>query len=164
MCSWTLGQSESHDSVRMTLQVELDEVKVKILAANLGKLPNVLRIEDVSSFPCVFRELAVIKVAATPEERISVMEIAKVFRAQVVDVCSGSITFEATGSPAKIGALVEIISAHGIIDLARTGSVAMRRRLRSTGCVHEPRTWKDEGGDAEASSIGALTEIDEMDA
>jgi acetolactate synthase-1/3 small subunit len=78
----------------------------------------------------VFRDLAMIKVAATPETRAEIMQLTHVFRARIVDVNSESMVIETTGAEDKIDGLVEILRGYGILEMARTGRVAMTRGPR----------------------------------
>src|SRR3982074_2792744 len=96
--SLTVGHTEKTGVSRMTIVVDTDEGGALRLEANLYKLLNVLRVENVSSTPSVFRDLAMIKVAATPETRAEIMQLAHVFRARIVDVNSESIVIETTGA------------------------------------------------------------------
>jgi acetolactate synthase I/III small subunit len=75
----------------------------------------------------VERELALIKVAVSPGRRAEVLEIAEIFRAKVVDVDSDALVLETTGSPEKVAALEELLRPYGIVEIARTGRVALGR-------------------------------------
>jgi len=77
--------------------------------------------------PSVQRDLAMIKVAATPETRTHVMQLVDVFRARVIDVAPDSVIIEATGPEDKIDGLVEVLRQYGVIEMVRTGCVAMAR-------------------------------------
>jgi acetolactate synthase I/III small subunit len=78
------------------------------------------------------RDLAMIKVAATHEARSHVLELASVFRARVVDVAPDSLTIEITGAEDKIDGLLEVLRPYGVLEMVRTGIVAMRRGKSST--------------------------------
>jgi acetolactate synthase-1/3 small subunit len=95
--------------------------------ANLYKLVNVLRVEDVTSTPAVTRDLALIKVSADNNTRAQVMQIVDVFRARVVDVANESLVVEITGTEDKIEGLIKVLQPMGIIEMVRTGIVAMTR-------------------------------------
>ena len=125
--SLAVGHTEQPGVSRMTLVVETDEFGARRLEANLYKLVNVLRVEDVTLEPSVVRDLALIKVAADGSTRPQVMQLCDVFRARVVDVSNDSLIIEITGTEDKLNSLVEVLRPFGIIEMARTGIVAMRR-------------------------------------
>jgi acetolactate synthase-1/3 small subunit len=87
----------------------------------------VLRVDNVTEVPCVIRELAMIKVAVDPSARADVMRLVDVFRARVVDVGPESLMIETTGTEDKNDKLVEVLRPYGILELVRTGRVAMGR-------------------------------------
>jgi acetolactate synthase I/III small subunit len=90
----------------------------------------VLRVDDITHEPSVERELAMIKVSATQETRAAIFQLADVFRARVVDVSPESLIVEITGSGDKIERLVDVLRPYGVLELARTGRVAMARGPR----------------------------------
>jgi len=128
--SLTVGHTEKPGISRMTITVDTDESGAMRIEANLYKLVNVLSVENVTATPSVFRDLAMIKVAATPETRAEIMQLAHVFRARIVDVNNGSLVIEGTGTEDKIDGLVEVLREYGILEMARTGRVAMTRGSR----------------------------------
>ena len=130
--SLTVGHTETPGVSRMTIVVETDPIGARRLEANLYKLVNVLRIDDITAGPTVFRELAMIKVSTTtPEDRMHVMQLVDVFRARVVDVGPDSVIVETTGTEAKIEGLLEVLRPYGLLELVRTGRVGMVRGPRS---------------------------------
>jgi acetolactate synthase-1/3 small subunit len=96
--SLTVGHTEQPGVSRMTIVVDADEIEIRRIEANLYKLVNVLRVEDVSSTPAVTRDLALIKVAADINTRAQVMQLVDVFRARIVDVANESLVVEITGT------------------------------------------------------------------
>ena len=125
--SLTVGHTDKPGVSRMTIVVDTDENGAARLEANLYKLVNVLRVDNITSQSSVFRDLAIIKVATTPESRAEIMQLAHVFRARVVDVAGESMVLETTGAEDKIDGLVEVLRQYGILEMARTGRVAMTR-------------------------------------
>ncbi len=125
--SLTVGRTEIAGVSRMTIVVETDEGGARRLEAHLYKLVNVLRVDDVTTKPSVVRDLAMIKVAANAESRSHVMQLVNVFRARVVDVATDSLIIEITGSEDKIDGMLEMLLPYGVIEMARTGRVAMAR-------------------------------------
>ena len=90
-----------------------------------------LRVENITLNAAVFRDLAMIKVAATAESRTHIMQLVDVFRARVVDVAPDSLIIEITGTEDKIDGLLEVLRPYGVLEMVRTGRVAMSRGLRS---------------------------------
>ena len=125
--SLTVGHTEQPGVSRMTIVVDADQTEIRRIEANLYKLVNVLRVEDVSNTPAVTRDLALIKVAADINTRAQVMQLVDVFRARIVDVANESLVVEITGTEDKIEGLIEVLRPLGIIEMVRTGIVAMTR-------------------------------------
>ena len=130
--SLTVGRTEKPEVSRMTITVEADHDQARRIEANLYKLVNVLLVENITNEPSIVRDLAMIKVAATHEARSHVLELASVFRARVVDVAPDSLTIEITGAEDKIDGLLEVLRPYGVLEMVRTGIVAMRRGKAST--------------------------------
>src|SRR5258706_7355725 len=125
--SLTVGHTHVEGLSRMTIVVDGDEFSIERLTSYLYKLVNVIQVEDLCEKPSVSRDLALIKVHTTSENRAEVIQMADVFRARVVDVTAHSLIIEVTGDEEKINGLVEILKPLGIIEIVRTGSVAMAR-------------------------------------
>lgn len=125
--SLTVGHTETAGISRMTIVVDGDQVSVERLTSYLYKLVNVIQVEDLTGKPMVSRDLAMIKVSTSPENRAEILQMAEVFRARVVDVTPVSITVEVTGDEEKIDGLVEVLKPIGILEMVRTGAVAMSR-------------------------------------
>jgi acetolactate synthase-1/3 small subunit len=93
----------------------------------LHKLVNVLKIRDMEPEETVAREMAMFKVSAAVENRSEIMQFAEVFRAKIVDVSRRALTIEVTGSADKIEAFERMIRPHGLIEMVRTGEIAIAR-------------------------------------
>jgi acetolactate synthase-1/3 small subunit len=130
--SLTVGRTEKPDVSRMTITVDADFDQARRIEANLYKLVNVLLVENITNQPGIIRDLAMIRVAATHEDRSHVMELANVFRGRVVDVAPESLTIEITGAEDKIDGLLELLRPYGVLEMVRTGIVAMRRGSKSS--------------------------------
>ena len=126
--SLTVGHTDQDGLSRMTIVVDADDDTARRIEANLYKLVNVLKVENVTQEPAVVRDLALIKVRTDGNTRQEVLQIAEVFRARVVDVTNGSCILEVTGTEEKIDGLLEVLDSFGIIEMVRTGIVAMHRR------------------------------------
>jgi acetolactate synthase I/III small subunit len=123
--SLTVGRTEKPGVSRITLVVVADAHGAKLLEANLYKLVDVIQVQDVTADPVVVRELAFVKLGS--QFRSEVMQLCDVFRARVVDLGPASITVESTGSQDKIDGLIEALKPFGIVELVRTGAVAITR-------------------------------------
>lgn len=127
--SLTVGRSEKAGQSRMTIVCEASPTAGHRIAASLYKLENVLQVDDIGHLSHVARELALIKVAATPQTRSQVFELAEVFRARIVDLAPESLMIEITGVESKIEGLIQVLNENGdrILEIARTGRMVMRR-------------------------------------
>ena len=118
---------------RMTIVTRGEPEILEQITKQLNKLINVLKVtEFTDGMEFVEREMALIKVNATPEVRAEVLRIVDIFRAKVVDVSPRSYTVEVTGDEEKINAIIELLRPFGIKEVARTGKVAMARGQKST--------------------------------
>ena len=111
----------------MTVVVQTDASGAQRIEAHLYKLIHVIRVENITDRPAVIRDLALIKVSADREHRPSLMQLAEVFGARVVDVSPQSIVIEMAGSEAKIDGLIDVLRPYGVLEMVRTGRVAMSR-------------------------------------
>lgn len=125
--SLTVGHSEKPAVSRMTIVMETDHLTALQVEANLYKLVNVLRVENVTDNATVTRDLALIKVRSNSEVRSQILQICEVFRARVVDVAIDALIVEITGTEEKIEGLLEVLRPFGVIEMARTGQIAMTR-------------------------------------
>lgn len=141
--SLTVGRTEKPEVSRMTITVDADHDQARRIEANLYKLVNVLLVENITNQPAIVRDLAMIKVAATHEARSHVLELASVFRARVVDVAPESLTIEITGAEDKIDGLLEVLRPYGVLEMVRTGIVAMRRGKSSSTASSTTATDQD---------------------
>ena len=125
--SLAVGHSETPGVSRMTTVVQTDPGGALRIQAHLRKLVNVMRVEDITGHSSLVRELALIKVRADHASRSSLMQLAQVFGGRVVDVASDSLVLEMTASPSRIDALLEVLRPYGVLEMARTGRIAMTR-------------------------------------
>ena len=131
--SLTVGRTEKPDVSRMTIVVDTDVDGAKRIEAHLYKLVNVLLVENITGQPAIVRDLAMIRVACNQEARPHVLSLVGVFRGRVVDVAPDSIAVEITGTEDKIDGLLEVLRPYGVVEMVRTGIVAMRRGAKSSG-------------------------------
>ena len=125
--SLTVGHTETAGISRMTIVLNSDEVSAERVVANLYKLVNVIQVDDLGRTAAVSRDLAMVKVSASSANRIEIMQLVDVFRARIVDVANDSLIIEITGDEDKIDSFVEVLRPYGIIEMVRTGVVAMAR-------------------------------------
>jgi acetolactate synthase I/III small subunit len=125
--SLAVGPTESDGLSRMTIVVNVDRKPLEQITKQLNKLINVIKIIEHEPDETVERELMLVKVRAEGETRARVLEICDVFRVKVADVTRRTLTIEATGQPDKMAALLELLSDFGVVELARTGRVALGR-------------------------------------
>ncbi len=125
--SLTVGGTDQPGVSRLTVVVETTEAGARIVEANLYKLVNVLRVDDLTHKASLTRELGLVKVKVTPETRAQILQLVDVFRARVVDVDEKTITAEVTGTPEKIAKFELILRPYGIAEMVRTGAVSMTR-------------------------------------
>lgn len=125
--SLTVGPTETPGESRMTLVVDTDEAGLRRAAVNLAKLLNVRKVECLAEGPALTRDLALIRVRADAASRSQVLQLAQAFRASVIDIATDSLIVECTGAERKIDALVDALRPFGILEMGRTGVVAMAR-------------------------------------
>ena len=125
--SLAVGPAETKGQSRLTMVVEGDDQTLQQMSKQLDKLVNILQVLDLSTLPAVERELMLLKVSATAPQRSLILDLVKVFRAKVVDVSDIALTLEVVGDPGKLVALEKLLEPYGILEIARTGKVALKR-------------------------------------
>ena len=115
------------DKSRMTMVTRGDDATVEQIVRQLYKLVNVLEITDFREHEYIDRELVMVRVKATAKNRSEVMQITDIFRAKIVDVQSKTMTIEVTGNESKVNKFVALMDNFGVLDLTRTGKVALPR-------------------------------------
>jgi acetolactate synthase I/III small subunit len=127
--SLTVGHSEREGLSRLTLVCESSSEAGHRIRASLYKLENVVDVDDIAGAPSVTRELALIKVAATHQNRSRIFELVEVFRARIVDLTSESLMIEMTGVESKIEGLIEVLREEEgrVLEICRSGKMTMRR-------------------------------------
>lgn len=147
--SLTVGRSEKSGVSRMTIVSEASPTAGHRIMASLYKLENVIEVDDVSQSPNVARELALIKVAATPKTRSHIFELVEVFRARIVDLAPESLMIEITGVESKIEGLIQVLneSEDRILEVSRTGRMTMRRGQHTSRVLDAMRVPRPEAED-----------------
>ena len=156
--SLTVGRTEKPEVSRMTITVDADRDQARRIEANLYKLVNVLLVENITNQPAIIRDLAMIRVAATHDARSHVLELAAVFRARVIDVSPESLTIEITGAEDKIDGLLEVLRPYGVLEMVRTGIVAMRRGSKSSDAASATENTAQGSSDSGSANSGAAND------
>jgi acetolactate synthase-1/3 small subunit len=125
--SLVVGETENPKLSRMTFVVVGDDNVLEQVRKQLEKIVTVVRVEDVSAQDHVERDLMLIKVVAPPGQRSEIRELTEVFRGKIVDVSPDMLMIEIAGQERKIEAFVELMRPFGIVEMARTGRIAMVR-------------------------------------
>ena len=125
--SLAVGPAEKEGNSRLTMVVEGDDHTLEQMTKQLDKLVNVLQVLDLTCLPAVERELMLLKVSANTPQRSVILDLVQVFRAKVVDVADEALTLEVVGDPGKLVALEKLLKPYGILEIARTGKVALER-------------------------------------
>lgn len=129
--SLAVGATELPDVSRMTIVVSVEDFPLEQVTKQLNKLINVLKIVEQDPENAVARELLLVKVRADVSVRSQVLETVQLFRARVIDVSAEAVTVEATGTPAKLDALLRVLEPYGIREIAQSGVVALGRGAKS---------------------------------
>ena len=155
--SLAVGHSETPGISRMTFVVDGDERMVDQSVKQLEKLINVTRVENVTSQPAVIRELALVRVRASGAQRSEIVQLADIFRGRIVDVARDSMVVEVTGPESRVNSLIALLADFGILEIVRTGRVAM---VRGSGSVTQDREltpgWGQNGNGSNNGSSDAM--------
>ncbi len=125
--SLAVGHSEDPDSSRLTIVVAGADTMVEQVRKQLAKLIDVIRVVDITAESHLSRELALIKVEATATTRGEIVQIVDIFRANIIDVGTESLTIEVTGDGDKLDSLIELLRGFNIKEISRSGLLAMTR-------------------------------------
>ena len=125
--SLAVGHAERPGISRLTMVVAGDDQVIEQMTKQLLKLVNVLKVQNLSHIPSVERELMLLKVAASQENRARILELVQIFRTKVVDVAEDALTLEVVGDPGKLLALEQVLESFGILQIVRTGKISLER-------------------------------------
>lgn len=125
--SLSVGETENPDISRMTIAFTGDNYILEQVQKQLHKLIEVIKIVELKPSQSVCRELVLIKINATSEQRPSILETINIFRARVIDISDETLTVELTGDSDKLLGFVEVIKPYGILELVRTGFSGIQR-------------------------------------
>lgn len=126
----SLNVAPTHDATlsRITTVLKGDEAALDLAVKQLRKLVNVVEVIDFKEGQAVIRELVLVKVRADAKSRSEIMQISDIFRSKIVNVAQDDVIIELTGDEGKVGAFLALIEPFGIIELSRTGQLALTRR------------------------------------
>jgi acetolactate synthase-1/3 small subunit len=133
--SLAVGETENADLSRMTFVVHGDDAELEQVRKQLDKIVTVVKVVDISSENFVERDLMLIKVRAEATQRTEIALLVEMFRGRVVDITLSTIMIEISGQESKIEAFIELMRPFGIVELARTGRIALIRGTPSQGDV-----------------------------
>jgi acetolactate synthase-1/3 small subunit len=125
--SLAVGPTEDEKISRITIVVNAEIHSIEQVVKQLYKLINVIKIQELDPLNIVERELVLIKVNADNSTRAEILEIVDIFRANIVDVAKKSLSIEITGNSRKIQGIEELLQPYGILELVRTGKIAISR-------------------------------------
>ena len=133
--SLAVGETEDPNLSRVTFVVHGDDAELEQVRKQLDKVVTVVAVQDISSEDFVERDLMLIKVKSSPQQRTEIVLLVEMFRGRVVDISSESLLIEIAGQERKIEAFIELMRPYGILELARTGRIALVRGLPGQGDV-----------------------------
>lgn len=123
-----VGPTQDPQTSRMTVVTRGDDATLEQIVKQLNKLVDVLEVQDFREGEYIDRELVLVKVAVDASSRAEVMQITDIFRSKIVDVQPKSVTIEVTGDETKVGKFLELMGTFGVLELTRTGKVALPRK------------------------------------
>jgi acetolactate synthase-1/3 small subunit len=133
--SLAVGETEDPHLSRMTFVVHGDDAQLEQVRKQLDKIITVVKVEDISGEDFVERDLMLLKVKTDPRQRVEVTLLVEMFRGRVVDISPDSLMVEISGQERKIEAFIELMRPYGILELARTGRIALVRGKPGQGDV-----------------------------
>ena len=125
--SLAVGETENPELSRITFVVHGDDAELEQVRKQLGKIITVVKVIDISTEDFVERDLMLVKVNANPQQRTEIVLLVEMFRGRVVDIAQDSLMIEISGREDKIEAFIELMRPYGIVELARTGRIALVR-------------------------------------
>src|SRR5262249_4477569 len=133
--SLAVGETEQPNLSRMTFVVNGDDAELEQVRKQLDKVVTVVKVQDISSEDFVERDLMLVKVKAASQQRTEIALLVEMFRGRVVDISTDSLMIEISGTEQKIEAFIDLMRPFGILELARTGRIALVRGLPGQGDV-----------------------------
>jgi len=150
--SLQVGHTESPGISRMTFVVDGNERMVDQVIKQLRKVVDVTRVEDISDFPLVAREMALVRVSSNAETRSDIMQIVSIYRGEIVDVAMDAMVVQIVGSQDRVDSLIALLENFGILEMVRTGSVAMVRGNLEARARRSTAVWRAQAKAKEAAA------------
>jgi acetolactate synthase-1/3 small subunit len=133
--SLAVGETEKPELSRVTFVVHGDDAELEQVRKQLGKIVTVVKVIDISTEDYVERDLMLVKVSSTPQQRTEIALLVEMFRGRVVDISPTTLMIEISGQEQKIEAFIDLMRPYGIVELARTGRIALVRGTPGQGDV-----------------------------
>jgi len=127
--SIAVGPTENDGISKIIIVLPGDNQTIEQITKQLNKLIQVIEVKDITTRPCVERELMLVKVLSSAAKRSQILEIVQIFRSKVVDLSDISITIEVTGDPGKILTILQLLRPYQIVEIVRTGKISIEREL-----------------------------------
>lgn len=127
--SIAVGPTENPELSKIIIVLPGDHQTIEQITKQLKKLIQVIDVKDITSFPCVERELMLLKIQSSLKNRSQILEIVEIFRSKVVDISENSMTIEVTGDPGKIITIQKLLKPYSILEIVRTGKISLEREL-----------------------------------
>jgi acetolactate synthase-1/3 small subunit len=127
--SIAVGPTENNGISKIIIVLPGDNQTIEQITKQLNKLIQVIEVKDITTRPCVERELMLVKVLASPSTRSQILEIVQIFRSKVVDLSETSVTIEVTGDPGKILTILQLLRPYTISEIVRSGKISLEREL-----------------------------------
>ena len=126
--SLAVGETEDPTVSRMTIIVEGDERTLEQVKKQLNRLIDVIKVQDIPQEDLLEREIVLLRVGFTPKNRAEILEAANTFQGKVLDASANTLTLEVTGDKAKIHSVFELLKPYGILEIVRSGQIALSRK------------------------------------
>lgn len=127
--SIAVGPTQKLGISKIIIMLPGNDQTIQQITKQLKKLIQVLEVKDISTKPCVERELMLIKLAVSSTRRSEILEITQIFRSKIVDISDYSLTIEVTGDPGKMIAIQHMLKSYSIVEIVRTGKISLEREL-----------------------------------
>lgn len=150
--SLQVGHSETPGISRMTFVVDGNEHMVDQVIKQLRKVVDVTRVEDISEHPMVAREMALVRVSSSADTRSDIAQIVNIYRGEIVDVAIESMVVQIVGSQDRVDSLIALLDNFGILEMVRTGSVALVRGATESRVKRSTTVWRAQGNGKEAAA------------
>jgi acetolactate synthase-1/3 small subunit len=151
--SLQVGHSETPGISRMTFVVNGNEHMVDQVIKQMRKIVDVTRVEEITEVPMVAREMALIRVATSADNRSEIMQLVDIYRGEIIDVTLDSMIVQIVGSEDRVDSLIDLLGHFGIAEMVRTGRAAMARGIREGSIHRTSAVWRAQanGRDTQAA-------------